>query len=326
MTSSTQSPVLTIAVPTFNRAASLGSLVQSLRAACEQGLIELLVVNDGSTHETAEAVGGLAFPGFRFETNPRNLGYGLNFCRLFAECRTPYMLVTADDDDIDAAALPLLIDWLERRRPAFASTQWLTAEGALYRGQRAERPIAPRDFRAASGHAPGLVYDVAASQAEITSVEALVRAEDPMAGFYPQVVLLARLMLAGDCRWYPACVVREGGGLPSQLLDSSGRNYANPLARIEQLIAMERILMALASERFSGDRRIRQMIRQNARSFYWSARESFRARGAPGCERRFDRSAFWYLLRHLPPFRALTGRTDGARALSAQRRLQHWDR
>ena len=309
-------PALTIAIPTYNRAGPLARQLHGLEEACRSGLVEVLVIDDGSSDETAGLGERFDLPGLRLLRNEQNIGYGLNFCRLFAECRTPYMLVTADDDEVDPAALAPLVAWLQRRKPAFASSQWLTWEGALYRGRTAEGPIAPRDFRLASGHAPGLVYAVAASRALLGRVESLVKAGDALATLYPQVVLVAQLMLEGESFWYPAPVVKEGSGLPSQLVDASGRRFGDRSARVEQLIALDSILAALrAAAAPAARRRADEMIRQNARGFYWTVRESFRTGGSAECARRLDRSAFWYLLKHLIPMsNPLRGRRAVSRA------------
>jgi hypothetical protein len=307
-------PVLTIAIPTYNRAGPLARQLGSLEGVCRAGVAEVLVIDDGSPDETAGLGAKFDAPGMRLLRNAENIGYGLNFCRLFAECRTPYMLVTADDDEIDPAALPPLAAWLERRQPDFVSTQWLTWEGALYRGRTSEAPIAPRDFRLASGHAPGLVYAVGACRPLLGSVESLVRAGDPLATLYPQVVLAAQLMLEARSFWYPAVVVKEGSGLPSQLLDASGRRFGDRSARVEQLIALDRILTGLRSGAApAARRRVDEMIRQNAQGFYWTVRESFRAGGSAECARRLDASAFRYLVRRLLP---LSNPLRGRRAVS----------
>jgi hypothetical protein len=299
-------PALTIAIPTYNRAGPLARQLAGLQEACRAGLIEVLVIDDGSSDETPALAARFGGRGFRLLRNHENIGYGLNFCRLFTECCTPYLLVTADDDEVDAAALPPLIAWLERRRPDFASTQWLTWEGALYRGRPGEGPIAPRDFRKASGHAPGLVYAVAPSRLLLGRVESLVKAGDPLATLYPQVVLVAKLMREGRSLWYPAAVVKEGSGLPSQLVDASGRQFGDPAARIEQLIALDRILTGLRPGATpAARRRVNEMIRQNAGAFYWTVRESFRTGGSAECARRLDASALRYLLTRLVPRKRL---------------------
>jgi GT2 family glycosyltransferase len=50
-----QSPLISVVVPTFNRAALLGSSLQSLASqSIEKGLYEVIVVDDGSTDDTRE--------------------------------------------------------------------------------------------------------------------------------------------------------------------------------------------------------------------------------------------------------------------------------
>jgi glycosyltransferase involved in cell wall biosynthesis len=295
-------PLLTIAIPTFNRAGPLARQLTGLAEPAANGLVEVLVIDDGSHDSTTGLADELRLPGVRILRNPRNLGYGLNFCRLFAECRSPWMLVSADDDEIDARTLEPLVGWLRGRSPDFASTQWLTWEGALYRGRQAEGAIAPKDFRQASAHAPGLVYRTEACRPFLPEVERLVRAGDPLATLYPQVALAAHLMLEGRCLWYPEAVVHEGSGLPSQLVDASGRVFDDPGGRIAQLIALDRMLVGLRTRAGpEARRRLETMIRQNARGFYWSVRESFRAGASAECARRLDHSAFVYLLKHLGP-------------------------
>ena len=107
------SPLVTIAIPTYNRAD--GYLPEALRSAVAQTYepIEILVVDNASTDRTAEVVRSVEHPGLRYIRQPTNVGPFPNFQRGLDEARGDFFLLLHDDDRIDpdfvdtcVAALP----------------------------------------------------------------------------------------------------------------------------------------------------------------------------------------------------------------------------
>jgi glycosyltransferase involved in cell wall biosynthesis len=107
------SPLVTIVIPTYNRADSF--LPGALQSAIRQGYesLEVLVVDNASTDDTAEVVRAHDHPGLRYIRQPNNVGPFRNFQRGLAEATGEYVLFLCDDDRLDpdfvatcVAALP----------------------------------------------------------------------------------------------------------------------------------------------------------------------------------------------------------------------------
>ena len=97
-------PVLTIAIPTYNRANCLYNLLQKLAtqlAGLPNGTIEVLVINNQSTDSTADVGRTFAnvIPRFRWIDNNENIGVERNIMKC-AECALgEFVHVFGDDDE-----------------------------------------------------------------------------------------------------------------------------------------------------------------------------------------------------------------------------------
>jgi abequosyltransferase len=115
----TVAPLLTIAIPTWNRAGYLEQNLAQLAAemrAVPSGQVEVLVSDNHSTDWTPQVVenaqrGGLAV---RYVRNAENLGWGRNFAQCFELASGRYLLLLGDDDLLTDGALRLLVDRLSR--------------------------------------------------------------------------------------------------------------------------------------------------------------------------------------------------------------------
>ena len=109
-------PVLSICVPTFNRARYLDCLLQDLTAHIgELGFsYELLIGDNASEDETADVVrrhsGYLVIRYFR---RPQNIGARPNLSQLIGDAEGRYLLVLADDDLVLMGALGRCISYME---------------------------------------------------------------------------------------------------------------------------------------------------------------------------------------------------------------------
>lgn len=114
-------PLLTIAVPTYNRAAELCELLDVLRAQlAEMPQVELLVSDNASTDETAQVLAEeqpkYAACGARLEMHrhPVNVGADANFAFCFRQARGRFFWMCGDDDRIVPGALEQVLGLLER--------------------------------------------------------------------------------------------------------------------------------------------------------------------------------------------------------------------
>lgn len=95
------SPLVTIAIPTYNRAD--GYLRQALESACAQTYshLEILVADNCSPDHTAALVAGLGDPRIRYVKHPVNIGAANNFNFCVREAKGRYFLLLCDDDLLD---------------------------------------------------------------------------------------------------------------------------------------------------------------------------------------------------------------------------------
>lgn len=98
MPSVTSSPRISVIIPTRNRRSLLARAVASVMAQEEQDF-ELIVVNDGSTDDTAAYLVSLTDPRLRMISNPRNLGVA-KVRNIALEASRGDVVAMLDDDDV----------------------------------------------------------------------------------------------------------------------------------------------------------------------------------------------------------------------------------
>lgn len=319
-------PLLTIGVPTFNRRSSAVRLAASLVPLVQSSIARVVVVDDGSSDRTAEALEGMDLPpGFRVRRNPTNQGYARTFLRLLDEVSTDYLIVTSDDDHVIASELPRLVTWLRATEPDFVSTQFLRGE-SIYRGRRHTAPIDPGRIMRCSAHAPGLVYRTASVRGEMA--DRLRRRLDDECEFsrvYPQVSLVSELMVfGGSCWWWDGPTVREGDEAPTGITSSAGLVYRHPTSRWLQQLAWWDHLGRLATEVGTSAQQdaLRAMMDSTTRSAYRTV-ERFLVDRHDFLEERLDESARRHLEESgsIQPALSTRWRRVGRRAPTALRRL-----
>lgn len=102
-------PLVTIAIPTFNRASYLA---QALRSALNQSHwnIEILVSDNASTDATASVIRDLADPRIRYLRQTSNIGMMPNWNVCLQEARGSYFLMLSDDDLLEDDAVASLLE------------------------------------------------------------------------------------------------------------------------------------------------------------------------------------------------------------------------
>jgi glycosyltransferase involved in cell wall biosynthesis len=101
MTVESRRPLVTIGIPTYNRAAA--TLPVALRSALDQTYrnIEIVVSDNASTDATEALVRGYADSRIRYVRHPQNIGANNNFNFCVEQARGAYFLLLHDDDLID---------------------------------------------------------------------------------------------------------------------------------------------------------------------------------------------------------------------------------
>lgn len=140
-------PLITIGIPTYNRAKVLPRAVESALAQ-DCGGIELLISDNASTDGTETYCRELAarIPTVRYFRQPLNQGPTANFNLVLTQARGDYFLFLSDDDWIDPSYVSRCIGWL-RAHPDYA----MAAGSPLYvRDDGATALGCPTDLRHAS--------------------------------------------------------------------------------------------------------------------------------------------------------------------------------
>ena len=111
-----ESPLLTIAIPTYNRSRYLGRLLHSLTPQLQARedhsvRVELLISDNASSDDTQAVLDGYRDQGFAFRNlrNPINVGADGNIAQCFAEASGRYVWIIGDDDVVLPGALAILV-------------------------------------------------------------------------------------------------------------------------------------------------------------------------------------------------------------------------
>ncbi len=119
-------PLLTIAVPTYNRASyldlSLGRIFEEigLLNKDQRYLVCVRISNNASTDETDQVIAKyllLGDVGFEVIHNKENIGGERNVVQCFVNATTPYVWILGDDDVILHRGLKMVLDILQGQNP-----------------------------------------------------------------------------------------------------------------------------------------------------------------------------------------------------------------
>lgn len=112
-------PLLTVAVPTFNRSVFLAELLRSVVPQVEnEPAVEVLISDNASPDDTAAVAKRFCpeGPRFRIVRNAVNIGADANFIQCFEMARGEYVWICGDDDIVLPGALRILLQHLEERK------------------------------------------------------------------------------------------------------------------------------------------------------------------------------------------------------------------
>lgn len=146
-----KTPLLSVCIPTYNRADKLGySLKRILESSVEfSGEIEIIVSDNASNDGTSNVISKLKtdYPFLKAYRNETNIGFNGNFFRITDEYATGYFIwVVGDDDIIDAKAFRIILPLLEKNmdlKLLSLSSIILPLQKAVKRGAK---PISKNDF------------------------------------------------------------------------------------------------------------------------------------------------------------------------------------
>ena len=122
--------LLTIIVPTYNRASNLKVLLAALRAeTASDSSVCVLVSDNGSTDDTPAVIEKVreAWPRLLVQRHERNLGADENFCSCVERVSTRYFWIIGDDDLPKLGLIVQLLALLRQSNPAlvYMQSEWL---------------------------------------------------------------------------------------------------------------------------------------------------------------------------------------------------------
>lgn len=117
MPSSSTPPVLTIAVPTYNRHKYLVELLPELLAQAAQedaSRLEILIIDNASTDATPELIQQNYADRLRYQRNPGNIGADRNFLECIKAARGDYVWLFGDDEVLNPGGVRRVLEALKQ--------------------------------------------------------------------------------------------------------------------------------------------------------------------------------------------------------------------
>src|ERR1700733_4834649 len=148
-------PLLTIAIPTYNRHDCLAQLLEVLGPQLSnESRVELVISDNASSDDTPGVVAAFRAKGFtlRYTRNETNMGADVNFLRCYEMARGEYVWIFGDDDIIVPGGLRVVLGCLEDRKYDLLYLKAQGFQGKYKIGPQAEftgnvqRFSTPRDF------------------------------------------------------------------------------------------------------------------------------------------------------------------------------------
>lgn len=138
----TQRRLLTLAVPTYNRASHLEQLLTSLQSElaglAEQ--VEVIVGDNCSTDRTPEVTAAFAraYPNARIIRQDENIGPERNFCVALEAARGEHFWIVGDDDLPKQGTIRQIVQILASQAPdlLFLQSEWVERIDSAEQGQR----------------------------------------------------------------------------------------------------------------------------------------------------------------------------------------------
>lgn len=131
-------PLLTFAVPTWNRGKYIKSTLDSIinEIIKQENKVEIFVSNNASTDNTVEILKEYSnkYDFFKFKTNEQNLGFDLNLLNAIENSNSIYVWTISDDDLLHEGALKKILDLIKEFNPNYIITdytEFITKNGIM---------------------------------------------------------------------------------------------------------------------------------------------------------------------------------------------------
>lgn len=124
--------LLTIAIPTYNRAETLEKIIIQLGKEKEKSFL-ILISDDNSSDNTEAVVKKYQkhLPNLIYHKNKSNLGYSGNVCKLYELASTRYIWFLCDDDTVLPGAVAKIISAISKYKPRVSifNCTWVDSYG-----------------------------------------------------------------------------------------------------------------------------------------------------------------------------------------------------
>jgi len=112
--------ILTVVLPTYNRAERLRKSLSNYLEAQESEKIEFIIIDNNSEDKTVEVIKWFVkkYPNISHIQNKVNLGGNRSLFKVFLEVTTEYFMILADDDFITDGFFKLILDSIEKNPTA----------------------------------------------------------------------------------------------------------------------------------------------------------------------------------------------------------------
>lgn len=145
-------PLLTIAVPTYNRARYLEELLPLLVTQIKgepRSMVELLVIDNASTDGTRDLIASKFADSLRYLRNPENIGGDRNFLECIKAAQGKYVWLFGDDEVMNPGGVRRVIEALAQEpdlviaESNFAATKAFESYKALLQHVSDQDPVFP---------------------------------------------------------------------------------------------------------------------------------------------------------------------------------------
>jgi glycosyltransferase involved in cell wall biosynthesis len=244
-------PRLSICIPTYNRALLLDDCLERLAVAPDDGSVEIVVSDNGSTDETQAVIAAHSRrnPSIRGHRLPENRGQWANRLNALYQARGDVMTFLADDDSLIIENLLSHVERMERE-PDIVGTYvdwiaWDDREGReLHRYFHLDGPV---DFRPEDplGLVNFVLQRIIPPEVLICRREALVRAQSDSSRALPFHVWMYALSRLGRIRFDPLPFYREHRVLQDRFARTHWANMELALHYIgdEMRLTLESLLL-----------------------------------------------------------------------------------
>jgi len=137
-------PLLTIAIPTYNRSECLAQLLEILAPQLAgESRVELVISDNASTDDTPTVVASFREKGLKliYNRNEMNLGLDANFLKCFREARGKYVWIFGDDDIILPGSLCRVLGILSEHEYDLIQVGFFSFTGRLVLEKPSSDPI-----------------------------------------------------------------------------------------------------------------------------------------------------------------------------------------